>query len=139
MLRTCFIVLSLAAALQEPKPRVDLAGDPLPEGAVCRLGTRRWRTPGRVWSLAFVDDKRLLVGAGTTLLLWDVEKHQRIRAFQGHRGVVGSIALHPDRAHVLTGAGDGTMALWNLETGARIRTFTGHTGRVWTVALSKDG
>ena len=130
----------LLVLLQEPKPRVDLAGDPLPQGAVSRLGTRRWRTPGRVWSLAFGKDGRtLLVGAGTTLLLYDLEKNERIRAFQGHRGVVGSIALLPDGARALTGSGDGTMALWNLETGAKIRSYTGHKDRVWSVRLSKDG
>ncbi|HKS16136.1 MAG TPA: WD40 repeat domain-containing protein [Planctomycetota bacterium] len=134
------LLAALLVFLQDPKPRVDLAGDPLPEGAVCRLGTRRWRTPGRVWSLAFgKDGKTLLVGAGTSLLSWDVEKNERRRVFQGHRGVVGSIAPHPDGFRVLTGAGDGTMVLWNLETGARIRRFEGHQERVWTVALSKDG
>lgn len=133
------LIAALLVLPQEPK-RVDLAGDSLPEGAVSRLGTRRWRTPGRVWSLAFGKDGRtLLVGAGTTLLLWDLEKNERVRAFQGHRGVVGSIALHPDGARALTGAGDGTMALWNLEGGNRIRSFAGHEGRVWSVALSKDG
>ena len=136
------VAMILVSALQEPKPaaRADLAGDPLPEGAISRLGTRRWRTPGRVWSLAFGKDGRtLLVGAGTTLLLWDLEKNDRRQVFQGHRGVVGSIALHPDGVRALTGAGDGTLALWNLEEGRRIRSFTGHEGRVWSVALSKDG
>src|SRR5688572_7776522 len=142
MIRAVLLAAALLAGFQEPKPaaRVDLAGDALPEGAVARLGTRRWRTPGRVWSLAFGKDNRtLLVGAGTTLLSWDVEKNQRRRAFQGHRGVVGSIAVHPDGDRALTGAGDGTMALWNLASGERIRSFTGHEGRVWTAALSKDG
>ena len=134
------LLAALLVFLQDPKPRVDLAGDPLPEGAVSRLGTRRWRTPGRVWSLAFgKDGKTLLVGAGTSLILWDLEKNERRRNFQGHRGVVGSIALLPDGARAMTAAGDGTMALWNLETGARIRTYEGHRERVWTVALSKDG
>jgi WD40 repeat protein len=134
------LLVALLVVLQEPKPRVDLAGDPLPEGAVSRLGTRRWRTPGRVWSLAFARDGRtLLVGAGTTLLAWDLEKNERRRAFQGHRGVVGSIALHPDGARVLTGDGVGAMGLWHIESGAKIRMFTGHVGRVWSVALSKDG
>src|SRR5262245_37031605 len=139
MLRLALAAIALASLAQEPK-RADLAGDPLPEGALSRLGTRRWRTPGRVWSLAFgKDGKTLLVGAGTSLLLWDLEKNERRRSFQGHRGVVGSIALLPDGARAMTAAGDGTMALWNLETGARIRTYEGHRERVWTVALSKDG
>jgi WD40 repeat protein len=142
MIRAVLLAAALLAGFQDPKPaaRVDLAGDALPDGAIARLGTKRWRTPGRVWSLAFGKDARsLLVGAGTTLLLWDVEKNQRVRAFPGHRGVVGSIALHPDGERALTGAGDGTMALWNLKTGERLRSFTGHEGRVWTAALSKDG
>lgn len=142
MIRLFLLVFVLTAGFQDPQAakRADLAGDALPDGAVCRLGTRRWRTPGRVWSLAFPKDNRtLLVGAGTSLLLWDVEKNQRIRAFQGHRGVVGSIAVLPDGGRALSAGGDGRMILWNLETGARIRDFEGHQERVWTVTLSKDG
>ena len=43
---------------------VDQYGDPLPEGAVARLGTLRWRTDGEVDAIAFAPDgKTVAVGA----------------------------------------------------------------------------
>ncbi len=49
-----------------PRERVDRHGDPLPAGAVARLGTVRWRTDGDIDALAFTPDGKAVI-AGTRL------------------------------------------------------------------------
>src|SRR5215510_8245801 len=51
---------ALAAQVPEDKPRVDALGDPLPPGAILRLGTIRWRPSGSIKHLAFAPDGKRL-------------------------------------------------------------------------------
>src|SRR5262249_50674313 len=68
------LLLGTASARPGPQPRLDRYGDPLPPGAVARLGTERLRHGG--WPLALTfsrDSKTLLSGSGGhTVRLWDV-------------------------------------------------------------------
>src|SRR5262249_48801702 len=57
-----------------PKPaRVDRQGDPLPKGALARLGTLRFRHRAPVTFVGFSHDSRVLLSAGKDNLLraWD--------------------------------------------------------------------
>lgn len=54
--------------------RVDLYGDVLPDGAIARLGTVRFRQPGNVHGIAFSEDGNLIAAASdgpNTVVLWD--------------------------------------------------------------------
>src|SRR5437867_7244343 len=69
------------SAAQGPKDgeRVDTYGDPLPPGAIARLGTDRLYHPG-VNFLAFsADGKRLATVGAKELRLWDVASGKRLR------------------------------------------------------------
>jgi WD40 repeat protein len=76
----CWIVMSLAALTgnaiaddgeQRAAPRVDIYGDPLPEGALARLGTVRYRaccsSNGRI---EFLADGQTLLGCDGQRLRW---------------------------------------------------------------------
>src|SRR5947208_189200 len=68
-----------------PSPRTDRNGDPLPEGAVARLGTPRLVNPSAE-ILAFLPDGKTLAVAtggttGGTLRLWDVGSGRERRRF----------------------------------------------------------
>src|SRR6516225_12211195 len=72
----------------EPKkPLVDLYGDPLPAGAIARLGTLRLRNVDDFYlrdqpSLAWTPDGRFLVsGGGGRAVVWDAETGKEIRRF----------------------------------------------------------
>jgi RNA polymerase sigma factor (sigma-70 family) len=55
---------AVAAPAAEKAPRPDQHGDPLPDGALLRLGTLRWRAAGVVGTLAFSPDGKT-VAAGS--------------------------------------------------------------------------
>src|SRR5712692_1355997 len=68
--------------------RLDNNGDPLPAGAISRLGTIRWRFPGRVNQIQFVEGgKHLLVcNTGGLVQILDSCTGQRIRQLGSTNG-----------------------------------------------------
>jgi RNA polymerase sigma factor (sigma-70 family) len=77
-----------AAKPEAHKPRVDLLGDPLPDGAVARMGSNRLRHPGLRALLFSSDNKRLLSIADAGLRIWDAETGKLLRRFdfsQSHK------------------------------------------------------
>ncbi|MGH7222239.1 MAG: sigma-70 family RNA polymerase sigma factor, partial [Gemmataceae bacterium] len=67
-------------AQTKDEPRRDRYGDPLPPGAVARLGTLRFRAPGEIRSLVFApDSKTLVVSSRGGMYLFDALSGKRLR------------------------------------------------------------
>src|SRR4051794_32732409 len=84
----CGIALSAAswAAAPPTGPRLDLYGDPLPGGAVARLGTVRWRARTGLESMTFLPGgKYLVTGDGFSLFEWDLNTGPVTRTINGDR------------------------------------------------------
>jgi RNA polymerase sigma factor (sigma-70 family) len=66
-----------------PAARAELPGDPLPPGAVARLGTARFRNGARVASVVFSPDGKTLAATGDdgAVTLWEVPAGKLLRAF----------------------------------------------------------
>src|SRR4051794_37083678 len=79
------IAVAAEPAERPAKPaRTDVHGDPLPDGAVGRLGTVRMTQGGGVHTAAFSTDGRLIASAASwSATVWDVESGQELPQFKG--------------------------------------------------------
>ena len=82
-----------------PKPGTDLYGDPLPPGAIARMGKAdAWPDNGVTYVAFFPDGKTLISGDNTpkncTICLWDTATGKPIRMFVTILSF--SYALSPD-------------------------------------------
>jgi WD40 repeat protein len=115
-------------------PRLDLHGDPLPDEALARLGTLRFRPGGFVSSLVFTPDGKALVcdGSDGTLCTLDAGSGRELRRFStGNRPGRRRVAdLSPDgRWLAVAGTrddgliGDVGLELWEGAAGRKVRDF----------------
>jgi WD40 repeat protein len=101
--------------------------------------------PGNVNALVFSKQGSELFAAGGQPGLsgearqWNVADGRLVRAFEGHRDAVYSLALSPDGRVLATGSYDQKIKLWNVEDGKEIRTLSGHNGCVYGLAFRPDG
>jgi WD40 repeat protein len=62
------------AEVAQPRPALDRYGDPLPDGAVARFGSIRFRHGGPLQSIAYSPDGKTIASGGTgRIMLWESE------------------------------------------------------------------
>src|SRR5262245_79501 len=67
-------------------PALDRHGNPLPAGAVARMGGLRFRHGDRILRVAFSPDGKRVISGGLDdgmLRLWDVQTGKELRGFRG--------------------------------------------------------
>jgi RNA polymerase sigma factor (sigma-70 family) len=122
--------------------RTDRYGDALPEGAVGRLGTVRFRLGGWGGSVCFTPDGRRLItrDGGGGIHLWEVSTGRplgRLSLPEDQRA--GSIALAPDGQTLAAGGSDGAISLLDVRTGKAVRRLVGPPESASALAFSSDG
>src|SRR5262245_9580608 len=124
------------AAPAEKRP-VDQQGDPLPEGAVARLGTIRLRHAGGALTVAFSPDgKTIASGGGDEFLrLWDARTGKEVQRLEAG---VEYVTFSPD-GRLLASSGGQTVQLWDRATGKELRRWGGRRDATGGVAFSPDG
>jgi WD40 repeat protein len=117
----CTVLALTFATSVVAQTRIDAHGDPLPEGAIARFGTVRYRVAaGGPYALS-ADGTTLAVESTTAVTLWDVETGKpgvRI-PFASHRdsgSVPGPIALSPDGKYLVTVL-HRNLRIWDTATG----------------------
>jgi WD40 repeat protein len=102
-------------------PVTDRHGDPLPAGAVARLGTVRWHVPGQAQAVAYSPDGKSLAVASVRLpriTLFDADTGLALRRFDLPRGSAYRLAFAPDGKALAAVAGD-AVCVWDTATGRR--------------------
>lgn len=130
-----------APAKPEPPPiRVDRHGDPLPEGALARLGTVRFRHGFFVSALAYSPDGKKIaaVGAGRAITLWDAATGKELCQFP-NRGQPLAVVFSPDGQTLVTAGRNGVLTLWDASTGKQQRQLTGPRNGGQGLAFAPDG
>jgi RNA polymerase sigma factor (sigma-70 family) len=124
-----------------PRPAPDLHGDPLPEGALARMGTVRWRHGGAVVSVAFAADGKSLASASHdgTFRLWEAATGKELRRFTAYQCSADAVALSRDGKVLAGHGGDAALQLWELASGKQVCRLGGLNERVSCFGLAPDG
>jgi WD40 repeat protein len=106
----------------------DSLGDPLPAGALLRLGTVRFRPPSIVAEMALSPDEATIVTVGDDLILWDAATgRERWRArgkdYGFEPGAAGYglrvVVFAPDGTCFFTPGRQGEVVSWETSSGRR--------------------
>src|SRR5262249_54299316 len=123
----------------QPVALTDRYGDPLPPGAMMRLGSTRLRQPEPVTSLSFAPDGKTL-GVGCvdhTTRLWDVASGKAVGTLEGSGHYTYYVAFSPDGKTLAAEdkVGDNpVIRLWDVASHREIGRLVGHDD--WVSALA---
>jgi RNA polymerase sigma factor (sigma-70 family) len=126
-----------------PAARLDGLGDPLPAGALLRLGTAQFRHGHLINAVALSPDGKLVASAGgpaaSVLALWDAATGKEVRRLHGHAGWLLAVAFSPDGRTLASAGHEWEVYLWDVATGKQTLHLQGHQAGVHALAFSKDG
>jgi RNA polymerase sigma factor (sigma-70 family) len=126
----------------EALPRTDRYGDPLPAGALARMGSTRFRHGSWAYRVVFAHDGKTLISAGAdrAIRFWEASTGKQVRQLTGHAGAVYSLALSPDGKVLASVGDDENIRLWDAASGKEIRRIpAAAAGRIAALTFSPDG
>lgn len=120
-------------------PHVDRFGDPLPQHALARMGTVRFRHPLRIVALRCLPDgKTLLSVSPYAICQWGISTGKLIHTSTSKDKLEWS-EVAPNGKLLATREMDGSIRLIDSDTGKRLSSLRGHSKEVIATAFSKDG
>jgi WD40 repeat protein len=125
--------------------------DPLPKGAVARLGSYRFRHFPAVTALVYSPDGKLLVSAGgndATVRIWKADTGELLHLLRSHLYSVRAVAFSPN-GKLLAAAGDSlfdpneegddcSTQIWDCATWKEQHRLRGHAARVNALAFAPN-
>src|SRR5262245_33926209 len=145
--RLLLVLLALAAstARGEPPvekksaPRLDRYGDPLPPGAMARLGTVRLKPGRNIDFVAFLPGGKTLVSPGwKSICFWDVATGREASRIEVPRHL-GPMAISCD-GKTLAATSHPNVYLWDTATGKEVLHFRADTSNSrGQLAFAHDG
>jgi WD40 repeat protein len=141
LLLGCVLLIAAAPPVPTP-PRLDRHGNPLPPGALARMGRSHVLQVRNVEAVAFSPDGKLLAVANGSVTLWDASSGRKVRTLavpDPSESAVSKLVFSSD-SKCLAGVGD-VVRLWEVAAGKEIRIFDyrDNCARPSAVAFSPDG
>jgi RNA polymerase sigma factor (sigma-70 family) len=125
-----------------PEKGKDMHGDPLPPGALMRLGTLRRRAVGAKLAVSADGKSIVSVRAGKGIRIWDAATGELRQARELPGEEWGPAELSPDGrllARVVSNP-DYRLEIWEVRSGNKLRDLTiKDSGYIMPVAFSSDG
>jgi RNA polymerase sigma factor (sigma-70 family) len=132
-------------AKKQQKVRGDLYGDPLPPGAVARIGTSRLvlsRGQYHTSPLAYTPDGKQLVSceAGKLIRFWDAATGKELLRIEAADGTIDDFVLAPDGKTVAAFSLNSPMIwLWDSASGKLLLQLPVGKEGIYAAAFSPDG
>src|SRR5262249_49390548 len=127
---------------EKPSQRTDRYGDPLPGGAVLRLGTTRFRHHDSINHLVFSPNGKILASVNFlsgSVRLWDARTGKQFREFR-ESSDSGNIAFSPDGATLAIGAVfDGIIRIRHVASGRQMWRLSVEPNTLACIAYAPDG
>lgn len=134
--------------VQDPPPAVDTWGDPLPAGAIARLGSKRFQQGDQIVDLYFAQDgKRVVTSGWGSIRIWDAATGRLLGKILGGEGQIETMAVTPDgRTICATGCNVMDVGVYDADTGQKRFSLKGYGdnpsftgGGNAALAISGDG
>lgn len=124
----------------------DLYGDPLPPGAILRMGSIRFRQGTEVSGLGVSDDGKILVSLGKSnvpnfmsVRFWDILTGRQISGISPPKPEFKAFSFSPDGKYIAAAFPDGLLRVWELANRREIFKAQVPPGEIKSMAFSWDG
>jgi RNA polymerase sigma factor (sigma-70 family) len=125
--------------------RKDRQGDPLPAGALARLGSARLNQGGAVAGLVFSPNGTVVASCGgddaaedCAIHLWEVATGKEVGSFPGHARV-HRLSFSPDGKLLASGGRETSIRIWDVATGQEWCRCGNEAQSANDLAFSPDG